>query len=135
MPKRLASNKSPYKGDATGAAGTFTYGVEAANARSVSLQLTDDRGTAIAVKTMVRVFLSQAAGGAALVTTVPDGGIAIGAAGQILQVNVAGKDLTCITNAAGLLTLTVTESTAKSFFPNAVLATGELINGATLTFA
>lgn len=133
--RRTVRRKSPWTGDATGTQGTFTYGTEAANARSVTLQLKDDQGTAIAVKTAVRFFLSQAAGGDAIVTTAPDGGIAIGASGKILVVNTAGKDLYCITDATGKLILTITESTAKNFFPNAVLPTGELINGATLTFA
>lgn len=134
--RRLVSRKSPYRGNSTGTQATFTYGVETGgNNRLVTVQLLDDRGVAIAVKSALRFFLSQAAGGAALVTTAPSGGLAIGASGNILVVNTAGKDLTCITDATGKLIISVTEAGAASFFPNVFLPTGELSSGATLTFA
>jgi outer membrane protein assembly factor BamB len=135
MARRLASQDSPYKGQTTGTQATITYGDEATNARAVTVQLKDDRGTNVAVKTAVRFYLSEAAGGDAIVTTAPSGGIAVGASGKVLVVNTAGKDLFCLTDATGKLILTVTESTAKSFHVNVVLPTGELVNGATLTFA
>lgn len=136
MARRLAARKSPYNGQNTGTQATFTYGAETGgNNRLVTIQLTDDRGANIAVKSAVRFYLSQAAGGAALVTTAPSGGIAIGASGSILVVNTAGKDLLLITDATGKVILSVTEAGAASFFPNVIAPTGELLNGATLAFA
>ena len=135
MARRLPAGKSPWLSNKV-AAGTFSYGAESSNARLVTLQLTDAQGVNLTERAVVRVYLSQALGGAAIVTTAPPGGVAIGASGAILQTVTTGKDWFFITDATGKVTFTVTDATgAATYYPNCVLSDGRVSNGAALTFA
>lgn len=110
---------------------TFTVGAEAGNAIAVTVQLYDAKGTAVAAKTVVDVWISDTAE-AAPTGTAPNGTVSITAGVEL-------KDVTAkvlkkvLTTAAGLFTISIGESTAKSFYLN--VAKGDVTASQIVTFA
>ena len=112
----------------------FTIGSEAANARNVSIQLTDRKnGGDIAERVALMWYLASNATGDAIATA-PDGGIAIGTDGLLIEHtnNVAGM---VVSEVDGDIDVTITESTAKSFYLVLVAPDGKLYPSAAITFA
>lgn len=102
---------------------TFTLGAEIANARIVTIQLKDLNNANLAAKAMATVWVSDTAGGAPSAVA-PDGGSAV-TTGTLLKEHTAEVLLAAISTAAGVIGLTITESTAKSFFVN--VAVGNVV--------
>lgn len=112
----------------------FTIGSEAANAINVSIQLTDRKnGGDIAERVALMWYLASNATGDAIATA-PDGGIAIGTDGLLIEHtnNVAGM---VVSEVDGDIDVTITESTAKSFYLVLVAPDGKLYPSAAITFA
>lgn len=131
--KGLANKHNPYRTNVVDDV-TISVGAEAANAIAVSIQTTS-RGNNVAERVPLDVWLSDAATGAGLVATAPDGGVAA-AAGTVLNAIVAGKRLECLTTAAGLLTLTVTHAAgAKTLYVVVKLPDGSIEVSGAVTFA
>lgn len=112
----------------------FTIGAEDTNAINVSIQLTDrDNGNELKERAALLWYLASNATGDAIATA-PDGGIAIGTDGLLIEHtnNVAGV---VVSEADGDIDVTITESTAKSFYLVLVAPDGKLYPSAAITFA
>ena len=112
----------------------FTIGSEAANAINVSIQLTDRKnGGDISERVALMWYLASNATGDAIATA-PDGGIAIGTDGLLIEHtnNVAGV---VVSEVDGDIDVTITESTAKTFYLVLVAPDGKLYPSAAITFA
>lgn len=112
----------------------FTIGSEAANAINVAIQLTDRKnGGDIAERVALMWYLASNATGDAIATA-PDGGIAIGTDGLLIEHtnNVAGM---VVSEVDGDIDVTITESTAKSFYLVLVAPDGKLYPSAAIAFA
>lgn len=112
----------------------FTIGSEAANAINVAIQLTDRKnGGDISERVALMWYLASNATGDAIATA-PDGGIAIGTDGLLIEHtnNVAGM---VVSEVDGDIDVTITESTAKSFYLVLVAPDGKLYPSAAITFA
>ena len=110
---------------------TFTVGAEAANAIAVTCQLKDAVGTAVAAKTRCEVWISDTAA-AAPTGTAPDGAVTF-TTGVRLKEDTTKVLHTIITDALGKFVISITESTAKSFFVN--VAVGDVVASQQITFA
>lgn len=112
----------------------FTIGAEATNAINVAIQLVDrDNGNEITERVGMTWYLASNATGDAIATA-PDGGIAIGTDGLLLEwtANVSGL---VVSEVDGDIDVTITESTAKSFYLVLVAPDGKLYPSAAITFA
>lgn len=112
----------------------FTIGAEATNAINVAIQLVDrDNGNEITERVGMTWYLASNATGDAIATA-PDGGIAIGTDGLLLEwtANVSGL---VISEVDGDIDVTLTESTAKSFYLVLVAPDGKIYPSAAITFA
>lgn len=121
-------------GQASATASTFTPGAEAGNAIAVACQLKDANGVNLTQAAQIRVWLADASTAPFTVAAAaPDGGgaVTVGAAIEA----VADKVFNVTTNATGAFTLTVTESTAKTFYLIAAFPDGKVAKVADLAFA
>ena len=112
----------------------FTIGTEATNAINVAIQLIDrDNGNELGEAVCLGWYLAADSAGQTIATA-PSGGIAIGTDGllQEFTANVAGL-VTC--EADGDIDVTLTESTAKSFYLVLVAPDGKLLISSAITFA
>lgn len=112
----------------------FTIGAEATNAINVAIQLKDrENGNELAERVALHWYLSADTNGDAI-AVVPDGGIAIGTDGLLLEwtANLSGM---VISEADGDIDVTITESTAKSFYLILVAPDGKLLSSGAITFA
>lgn len=112
----------------------FTIGAEGANAINVAIQLVDrDNGNEISERVGMTWYLASNATGDAIATA-PDGGIAIGTDGLLLEwtANLSGL---VISEVDGDIDVTITESTAKSFYLVLVAPDGKIYPSAAITFA
>lgn len=113
----------------------FTIGAEAANAINVAVQIKSDKGqAAIASRRFLQVYLATSNTGATLAAA-PDGGMAIGTNGVVLGALIANRMVSVLTDASGRFDLTLTESTAKSFYMVVVMPSGRLVVSGAITFA
>lgn len=103
--------------DAIGAAPSVTAGAEAANAITVTIQAKDQAGNNLAERREYRVIITDAQYGAECAAA-PDGGVAFGT-GTVRQTITAGKQFVVMSDANGVIALTLTESTAKTFYVEA----------------
>ena len=112
---------------------TMTVGTEATNAINVAIQLKDGNGTDLARRCALPWYLSSDANGDA-VATAPDGGIAIGTDGLLLEwtANVSGL---VISEADGDIDVTLTESSTGTWYLVLVLPGGNLAVSGAITFA
>jgi len=100
---------------------TFVVGAEGGEAINVAIQLTDGNGADLAVRGMVRAYLSNDANGDSLATTAPSGGCAIGTDGVLIPQTPA------LTNALMVDGALAIDSTAEKFKTTQTAAF--LING------
>lgn len=112
---------------------TFTVGTEATNAINVAIQIKDGNGKDATVRHTLNWYLSSDANGDALATA-PDGGIAIGTDGLLIE-SVANLSGLVTSEADGDIDVTLTESGTGTWYfvlvmPNAT----RKISGA-ITFA
>jgi len=113
----------------------MTVGTEAGNAIDVAVQLNDHNGKALEVVGVVDFYLSDDAAGAVPTAAVPDGGIAVGAAGKMLETvtDAAGK---LISDAAGLVNVVISDTTGTpTFYLVIIPPTGGMIISDAITFA
>jgi len=97
-----------------GRAPGVTAAAEAANARTVTIQLKEFAADLTSEARLVRVWIGDLDLGAECAAA-PDGGVVFGS-GTIVQTITAGKQWMVMSTAAGVITLTLTESTAKTFY-------------------
>ena len=112
----------------------FTIGTENTNAINVAIQLVNrDNGNELAERVALQWYLSSDANGDAI-SAAPSGGIAIGTDGLLIEHtnNIAG---TVISEADGDIDVTLTESTAKSFYLILIAPDGKLYPSGAITFA
>ena len=112
----------------------FTIGAENTNAINVAIQLLNrDNGNELAERVGLQWYLSSDANGDAI-SAAPSGGIAIGTDGLLIEHtnNIAGK---IISEADGDIDVTLTESTAKSFYLILIAPDGKLNPSGAITFA
>ncbi len=112
----------------------FTIGSENTNAINVGIQLVNrDNGNELTERVALQWYLSSDANGDAI-SAAPSGGIAIGTDGLLIEHtnNIAG---TVISEADGDIDVTLTESTAKSFYLILIAPDGKLYSSGAITFA
>lgn len=112
----------------------WTVGAEATNVITVSAQLKDQDYNNVTKAALVTLFLSGTAAASALVTTAPTGGVAV-TVGSQANADVAGKMVRAFTNAAGLLTFTLTDTGTPTFYANIVGPDGYTHTSPAITFA
>ena len=110
---------------------TVTTGAEAAHARLVTITLKDLAGVALAAIGKATVWISDAAGGAP--SGVAPSGATVINSGTILKAHTANVLYDLLCTALGVITLTVTEATAKTFYVN--VAVGDQVVSLALVFA
>lgn len=117
-------------GLATPVAGTptFVVGAEGGNAILVTITLKDVNGVALAAAAKATVWLSDVAG-AAPSAVAPSGGTAI-TTGVSLKEHTAETLIDVISNAAGVIGVTITEAGAKSYFVNVAIGNVVASSGA-----
>jgi len=112
----------------------FTIGAENTNAINVAIQLTDRlNGGDLTERAAIQWYLSADTNGDAIATA-PGGGIAIGTDGLLIEHsnNLAGV---AISESDGDIDVTITESTAKSFYLILIMPDGKLYSSGAITFA
>lgn len=114
----------------------MTVGTEAANAIDVAVQLNDPlTEKALSEVGIVDFYLSDDAAGIIPTAAVPDGGIAVGAAGGVIETvtDAAGK---LISDATGLVNLVISDVTGTpTWYLVLVLPMGGLVVSDAITFA
>ncbi len=123
---------TPFTEDAVDA--TISVGVEAADARAITIQLKDAAGNNMDSVSYVELILFLDAAGTTFVVTGGSTGIAQGASGKILAL-VAKKFFAGLTTAAGLMALTWTDTGTEAAFLGVRLPNGRIIMSTALTNA
>ena len=93
---------------------TLTAGTETANAIQVTIQAKDASGADLSARVLMRVLIADSQWGGEA-SAAPSGGVAIDT-GQLWQTITAGKQFVILSNGSGQVQLTLTESTAKTFW-------------------
>lgn len=101
---------------------------------NVTVQLTNRNGAALAVRGAVHFYLADDANGDTPSAVAPDGGIAIGTDGALIEW-VADLSGMLISEADGDIDITLTDSGTPTFYLVVVLPTGLLAASAAITFA
>ena len=109
-------------------------GTEVPNDINVTGQVNDGLGNDLATATALDFYLADDAAGLTPSTTAPDGGIAIGTDGALIEsvANLSGK---IITEADGDFDIDITESGVATWYLVVVLPTGKLVVSSAITFA
>jgi hypothetical protein len=105
---------------------SFTIGAQTSSHRDVTIQLKDASGTALAVKALARVWVSDTAGGGATAAA-PAGGTSV-QTGTTLVAVTANKVFDIISNASGQIVVRLTDATGSintNWYVNA--ASGNLV--------
>jgi len=99
---------------------TFTVGAEAANIINVAVQLKDSAGTNLAARHMVHAWLSDAIAGAPpAADDTPDGGVAIGANGTIIEAgHLQDYYWEIVSSATGAFDIDITHSAVHTYYLN-----------------
>ena len=93
---------------------TLAAGAEATNAITVTITAKDLSAATIAAKRFMRVWIGDADGGAECAAA-PNGGVSFGT-GTVIKQHTADKQWDVLSHTTGQIVLTITESTAKSFW-------------------
>ncbi len=113
---------------------SFTIGAENTNAINVAIQLSNrDNGNELTERAALQWYLAADTNGDSIATA-PSGGIAIGTDGLLIEHtnNIAGV---VVSEADGDIDVTITESTAKSFYLILIAPDGKLYSSGAITFA
>ncbi len=113
-----------------GSSATITPGAETSNVIVAAIQLNDNSGKKVAVARQVTVWISDTAG-AVPSGTAPNGATSI-TTGTVLSITTAKVLFNVISDATGLINLSIGESTAKSFYVN--VSHGGAITSKIVTF-
>lgn len=111
---------------------TFALGAEASHARVVTITLKDLAGTTLAAASAAKVWISDTAG-AAPSGTPPSGATSI-TTGVQLKESTTKVLFEALSNSSGVIGITITEATAKSFFVNVAYG-GVVASSAAVAFA
>lgn len=131
IPNKAPSRSNPF--DGTFVAGAeFTIGSETTNTINVSVQLRTgpndlyDPGT-------LNAYLSDNEDGSTLAASAPSGGWAIGTSGLLIPV-VANKAAIFVSEANGVFDVTITETSAKTFYMVLNMPDGSQVISDAITF-
>lgn len=113
---------------------TIAVGAEASDARAITIQLLDVDGQAIDFREVVDIIVLLDANGSNFVATGGSTGIAQGASGKLLTI-VAKKLFKAISTAAGVITLTWTDTGTEAAYLGVRLPNGRVIVSDPLTNA
>jgi len=103
---------------------TYTIGAEDTNARTITAQLNDAAGNALAERATVQLHVCADSAGAALATTGGSTGIAA-STNTYLSAILAKKVFTVTSSAAGLITVTWTDTADEAVYLVIVLPNGK----------
>jgi hypothetical protein len=121
MPRPTTSKRERQQQDRLEEASLFDADIsataEAANARTVVIQLHDRVGRALQEQGAAEVWLSDVARGADCAAA-PTGGFAVTASAVLLVATVANKHGVFLSHTDGKISFIVTEAAAKTFFVN-----------------
>ena len=120
----------PFGAQAVDAA--ITVSAENTNVRTIAVQLKNANGDNVNERQALEVVVLLDANGDAFVTTGGSTGIADGGAGTILA-TVAKKMFKAITNNAGLLELTWTDTGTEAAYLGVILPSGRMVISSALT--
>lgn len=112
----------------------FTIGAEAANVINVSVQLKDGIGANMAKRSSLRFYLADDANGDTPSSSAPDGGIAIGTNGALIENN-ADLNGSVISEADGTFDIDLTHSGVATWYLVLVKPDGTLAVSDAITFA
>lgn len=114
----------------------FTIGEEAADVINVAIQLVDElNNEEVSEKVALPVYLSDAADGTDIAASAPDGGIAIGTDGLLIEwtANLAGL---LVSESDGDADIDMTHAAgADTFYLNVVCPDGKVVTSGAITFA
>lgn len=111
---------------------SWVVGDEDTNAIEVSGQIADLGGAALEAQYMLEVYMADDADGTPSATA-PDGGVAVSVGSEVSAIE-AGLHLSIKTDATGAFEITVTESSATSFWLAVKLPSGKVIMSPELAF-
>jgi hypothetical protein len=116
------------------AAAVITVGDEAADVRAISIQLNDGQGQPLGHAVAAHLALLADADGQAFAATGGSTGIAIGASGALLPL-VAKKAWLAISDDAGVIDLTWTDTGTEAAYLAVILPNGDFVVSDALTNA
>lgn len=113
---------------------TIVVGTEATNIINVAIQLKDAGGADLAVRGSVGFYLADDANGDTLSSTAPNGGMAIGTDGAMIEwaANLSGQ---LISESDGDIDIDITDTGTPTFYLIVVLPDGSLVASGAITFA
>jgi len=114
-----------------GSTATITLGTETSNVIVAAIQLRDNSGAKVAAPRYAKIWISDTAGGATT-GTVPNAATSI-TTGVVIAIPTAKVVFDVISDATGLINLSIGETTAKSFYVNVLH--GGAITSKIVTFA
>ncbi len=130
IPYKLPADRSPFSAHGVGGATFGTLTAETANARTQSIQFTDESGKALTRPTLVRIWLSDAATGIDVVASAASSDITAGTNGKKMAAMVSGKIALFQTDAQGRLDVTITDTAARTVYLAAETVYGLAVTGA-----
>ncbi len=111
---------------------TISAAAEASHARVVTCTVNDLTATAFATKARATVWVSATAGGVPAAT--PPSSTTTFGTGTVLKITTADVLFDVVSSAAGVIALTITEATAKSFYVNVAVG-GVVASSSAIAFA
>lgn len=111
---RIPSSESPYQSNYVGRV-SVSLTDETGDARTATITMKTDRGEAIAQRAALHAYLSDDAEGDGLCASAPSSGVIIGANGSLIE-PISDKVFILISDAAGVVKITLTEVSTKTFY-------------------
>ena len=111
----------------------FTVGAEVSNVINVACQI-NQNDTAVTAAYVLQAWLSSSLSPPAIVTTAPNGGIAIGTDGVIMSEFVTDKYFLLYFDATGQADIDVTETGTATFYLNVLLPSGTITSSGVMSF-
>lgn len=130
----LAKKGNPWKAEAFGFA-SITIGAEGGNVINVAVRLQDNRRKNITSRVFVNAYLADANTGLPLSVTAPNGTVAIGTNGTIIEEMVTKKKWHILTDASGRFDLNIGDSGTPTFYLVIVMPDGSVQVSNAITFA
>lgn len=119
----------------------ITVGTEAANAINVAIQLKDSKGNDCPSRRTILAYLSDDAYGDSIVATEPNTSVLIGTDGLLIPLltGAAGAELNMsvfmlVSEVDGDIDITITNTTADTFYLILVMPDGRLLASGAITF-
>lgn len=134
MRRRIAEKHNPFLSGGVGGATFGTLTAEAANARTQSVQLTDENGKDVNFIAVVRMFLSLDAAGTDVVAVAATSLLA-GTDGSVVSAEVTGKVTTFQSEADGDVDVVITDAAVRSVYLCVQLPNGKLVVSGAIAFA